>query len=57
MLIESGDDGMSAGGDHVRQVVPGGWRRVLFALAVGAALGAVIGLILPRDDGPRRTEG
>ncbi len=43
--------------DHARQVVPGGWKRVLFGFAIGAAVGAAIGLVLPRDDGPQRTRG
>jgi hypothetical protein len=33
---------------------PDGWRRVVFGLLVGAVVGAAIGLVLPRDDGPRR---
>ena len=33
---------------------PSGWRRAVLGLLVGAAIGAVIGLVLPRDDGPRR---
>ena len=54
MLTTTGDHETSPAADHVRQVVPGGWRRVLLGLAVGAAVGAVIGLVLPRDDGPHR---
>ena len=33
---------------------PSGWRRALLGLLVGAVIGAAIGLVLPRDDGPRR---
>lgn len=33
---------------------PAGWRRALLGLLVGAVIGAAIGLVLPRDDGPRR---
>ncbi|MFO7960780.1 MAG: YtxH domain-containing protein [Nitriliruptoraceae bacterium] len=33
---------------------PHGWRRIVFGLLVGAVVGAAIGLVLPRDDGPRR---
>ena len=40
--------------DPPRQVGPGGWRRALVGFLVGAAAGAVIALVLPRDDGPRR---
>lgn len=38
------------------EAVPGpdGWVRVLLALAVGVLAGALIALLLPRDDGPRR---
>lgn len=37
-----------------RPVAPGGWKRVLIGFAVGLAAGALIALVLPRDDGPRR---
>lgn len=36
-------------------VASGGWRRVLAGFLVGAAVGAAIALLLPRDDGPVRT--
>jgi hypothetical protein len=35
-------------------IAPGGWRRILAGFLVGAAVGAAIALILPRDDGPVR---
>ena len=37
-----------------RPIAPGGWKRVLIGFAVGLAAGALIALVLPRDDGPRR---
>jgi len=33
---------------------PHGWQRIALGLLVGAVIGAAIGLVLPRDDGPRR---
>lgn len=33
---------------------PDGWRRVVLGLLAGAVVGAAIGLVLPRDDGPHR---
>ncbi len=36
------------------RTAPGGWRRMVTAFAVGAAAGAVLALVLPRDDAPRR---
>ena len=44
--------GRSPDGERVSG--PGGWRRVVLGLLVGAVVGAAIGLVLPRDDGPRR---
>ncbi|MBW3577252.1 MAG: hypothetical protein KY462_05850 [Actinobacteria bacterium] len=38
-----------------RYVAPGGWRRAITGFVLGAAVGALIGLVLPRDEGPRRT--
>lgn len=35
-------------------VAPGGWRRILAGFLIGAAVGAAIALVLPRDDGPVR---
>lgn len=47
------------GGPHAEpathHVAPGGWRRILAGFLVGAAVGAAIALLLPRDDGPVRT--
>lgn len=37
-----------------RHVAPGGLRRMVIGFACGLAAGAVIALVLPRDDGPRR---
>jgi hypothetical protein len=37
-----------------RHVAPGGVRRLVIGFACGLAAGAVIALVLPRDDGPRR---
>lgn len=37
-----------------RQVAAGGWRRALVGLAVGLAAGALVALILPRDERPWR---
>ncbi|MFP4147894.1 MAG: hypothetical protein ACLFUG_04045 [Nitriliruptoraceae bacterium] len=36
------------------RVARGGWRRILAGFLVGAVVGAAIGLVLPRDDGPVR---
>jgi len=33
---------------------PHGWVRVVLAAALGLLAGAVIALLLPREDGPRR---
>ncbi len=33
-----------------RPVAPGGWKRALIGFAVGLAAGAIIALVLPRDD-------
>lgn len=51
--VVDADVGQAADGQ--RPVAPGGWKRVLIGFAVGLAAGAVIALVLPRDDGPRRT--
>lgn len=37
-----------------RPVAPGGWKRVLIGFAIGLAAGALVALVLPRSDGPRR---
>ena len=57
MRARTGEHDVSTGGDDARQVVPGGWKRVLLGFAIGAAAGAAIGLVLPRDDGPHRRRG
>lgn len=33
---------------------PHGWVRIVLALVLGLLAGAVIALLLPREDGPRR---
>jgi hypothetical protein len=38
-----------------RHVAAGGWRRALVGLMVGAAAGVAVALVVPRDEGPRRT--
>jgi hypothetical protein len=38
-----------------RPVAAGGWRRAVLGLAVGAVAGALVALVLPREEGPRRT--
>jgi hypothetical protein len=48
-----GPEGVAGSG---RYVATGGWRRALIGLAVGVAAGAVIALVLPRDEGPRRRD-
>lgn len=37
-----------------RRVAPGGWQRAFVGLALGAAAGALVALVAPRDEGPRR---
>lgn len=37
-----------------RRVAPGGIRRLVVGFACGVAAGALVALVLPRDDGPRR---
>jgi hypothetical protein len=38
-----------------RHVAAGGWRRAVVGLLVGALAGAAVALVVPRDEGPRRT--
>jgi hypothetical protein len=40
--------------DEGRWVAPGGWQRAAVGFALGVAAGAAAGLLLPRDEGPRR---
>lgn len=47
------DDGI----DGIDQVVPGGWRRAVIGLVLGAVAGMVIGLLLPRDEERRWDPG
>lgn len=37
-----------------RRVAPGGWRRAVTGFALGAAVGAAVALVAPREEGPRR---
>ena len=37
-----------------RHVAPGGTRRMIIGFACGLLAGAVVALVLPRDDGPQR---
>lgn len=39
-----------------RYVAPGGWRRALIGFLVGLLAGALVALLLPRDEGPRRRD-
>jgi hypothetical protein len=39
-----------------RYVAPGGWRRALVGFLIGLLAGAIVALLLPRDDGPRRRD-
>ena len=38
-----------------RCVAPGGVRRAVTGFLLGAAAGALVALVLPRDEGPRRS--
>jgi hypothetical protein len=38
-----------------RHLAAGGWRRAAVGFAVGALAGVVVALVVPRDEGPRRT--
>lgn len=42
-------------GDGQRPIAPGGWRRAVLGVLVGALIGAAIAFVLPRDDLPRRS--
>ena len=46
ILVEASDAGSGSGSR--------GWVRILLALVLGLLAGAVIALLLPREDGPRR---
>lgn len=37
-----------------RHVAPGGVGRMIIGFACGLVAGAIVALVLPRDDGPRR---
>lgn len=47
--VETGDEPLAR-----RVVSPGGWRRALVAFVLGAAVGALVALVTPREGGPRR---
>ncbi|MBW3657115.1 MAG: hypothetical protein KY457_00645 [Actinobacteria bacterium] len=40
---------------EARRIAAGGWRRAVIGVAIGAAAGLAAALVLPRDEGPRRT--
>lgn len=42
-------------GHEARRIAAGGWRRALIGVAIGAAAGLAAALVLPRDEGPRRS--
>ncbi|MDX1511074.1 MAG: hypothetical protein R3249_06990 [Nitriliruptorales bacterium] len=44
----------TGGAGEARAVAPGGVRRVLWGLGMGAVLGFVAAALSPRPDGPRR---
>lgn len=48
--VETGDEPPSR-----RLVAPGGWRRALVAFGLGALAGALVALVAPREEGPRRS--
>lgn len=50
--VETGDEPPTP-----RRVAPGGWRRAIVGFALGAAAGALVALVAPREEGPRRTVG
>ena len=37
-----------------RHIAPGGVGRMVIGFACGLVAGAIVALVLPRDDGPRR---
>lgn len=46
--IETGDEPPTP-----RVVSPGGWRRALVAFVLGAAVGALVALVTPREGGAK----
>ena len=48
------EDGEIVTQEPSRPVAPGGVKRLVIGFACGLAAGALIGLVLPRDDLPRR---
>lgn len=55
-LVHTGPPAVETGDEPpVRRVIaPGGLKRAATGLFLGMAAGAAIGLVLPRDEGPRR---
>lgn len=51
---DAATDAERAVGGSSRHVAPGGVLRMVIGFACGLAAGAVVALLLPRDDGPRR---
>lgn len=48
--VETGDEPLAR-----RVVSPGGWRRALVAFVLGAAVGALVALVTPREGGSKRS--
>jgi hypothetical protein len=46
---------VAPGRGHDRPVAAGGRRRLILGFLIGALIGVLLALVLPRDDGPRRT--
>lgn len=42
---------------EARRMAAGGWKRAAIGFALGATAGLLAALVLPREDGPRRTVG
>ncbi|MDX1658998.1 MAG: hypothetical protein R3343_09280 [Nitriliruptorales bacterium] len=40
---------------EARRIAAGGWRRAAIGFGLGAAVGFLAALVVPRDEGPRRT--
>lgn len=40
---------------EARRIAAGGWRRAAIGFGVGAAAGLLAALVMPRDEGPRRS--
>ena len=57
LVDNPGDDAGALGttADAGRRVAPGGWRRALTGFGLGALAGVVVALVVPREEGPRRS--